>query len=58
MHAVSLFYFDRQSCANIAADLKTSEEAVRQRLRRARLILSECIGGQLQTEPADLSGAP
>jgi RNA polymerase sigma-70 factor (ECF subfamily) len=44
---LDLFYSDQQSCADIAARLKTSEVVVRKRLQRAREALGDCLEKRL-----------
>ena len=43
LQVVEFFYFDKQSCSVIAETMNSSDVAVRQRLRRVRGILAECI---------------
>ena len=44
---LDLFYRDQRSCAEIAAQLNTSEVVVRKRLQRARDVLAGCLQKRL-----------
>jgi RNA polymerase sigma factor (sigma-70 family) len=45
--AITLFYTEKRSCAEIAGRLGVAEDVVRKRLQRARDALSDCLKGKL-----------
>ena len=44
---LDLFYSEQRSCADIAAQLQTSEVVIRKRLQRAREVLGDCLKKRL-----------